>query len=440
MRPVETLVVDRPRIYTEGWQSWSPTGWWTPGRDRPAPPAHEVEQQMRRRPGRPVPDGVLRGEGLAVVDPGTGDPLRVYAATDPDGELPSIDLVVDGDRVTVRADGPVAVAEAADVPGAFDAFARSWAAAAGGYEPRPAPRVWCTWYQYFEQVTAADVAENLAALDRLGLPVDVVQLDDGWTGPTGERFAPRAAFGAVPPLLDAIRDSGREVGVWLAPFGVGAGSTVAREHPEWLVGEAGFNWGRTLLGLDLTHPGVRSFLAQEAERLRALGVTYVKADFLYAGAVPGERHDPTVSGTEAYRSGLRLLREALGPDVRLVGCGAPVLPSVGLVDAMRVSPDTFHEGAEDGSAGLRGRAPLEARAWQHGRFWANDPDCAVLRPGFALREEWHRVVTRFGGLRSFSDRVADLDDWGLDAARRLLADVPPAGPFADDVVTVAVPR
>ncbi|VTR76587.1 glycoside hydrolase family 36 protein [Cellulomonas hominis] len=441
MRAVGTVASPRARIYTEGWQSWSPTGWWTPDRPWPAPPAHDVEAAMRRRPGRPVPDGVLRGEGLVVVDPGDGGPVRVYGATDPEGEVPSLDVHVEPGHVTVHADGPVAVAEARDVAAAFAGFADAWAPAAGVAAPRPpAPRVWCSWYQYFEDVTAADVAENVRALDEHELPVDVVQLDDGWLRSTGERLAPRPEFGPVADLVAEIRASGRETGVWLAPFVVGAGSTVAREHPEWLVGDAGFNWGDRLVGLDLTHPGVRGLLTAAAERVRDLGVRYVKADFLYAGAVPGARHDRAASGTEAYRSGLRLLRELLGPDVYLVGCGAPILPSVGLVDAMRVSPDTFHEGAEDGSAGLRGRAPLEARAWQHGRLWANDPDCAVLRPQFALREEWDRVVTRFGGLRSFSDRVAGLDEWGLAAARRLLTDDPPAGPFPDDVVLAAVPR
>src|ERR1700733_11184063 len=42
----------------------------------------------------------------------------------------------------------------------------------------------------------------------------------------------------------------------------------------------------------------------------------------------------------AYRRGMEMIREAIGPDSYLPGCGAPILPSVGLVDATRVSPDT----------------------------------------------------------------------------------------------------
>ena len=44
------------------------------------------------------------------------------------------------------------------------------------------------------------------------------------------------------------------------------------------------------------------------------------------------------------------------------------------------------------SALLNGRA----RAWQHGRFWVNDPDCLVARRSFALREQWAQVIDRYG--------------------------------------------
>jgi len=247
-----------------------------------------------------------------------------------------------------------------------------------------------------------------------------VQIDDGWSPGLGEGLAPSPEFGSLPALVDAIRASGRRAGLWLAPFLAGTRTTLAREHPDWLVGPAGRNWGQDLAGLDLTHPGVQELLRDALERVVALGVDYLKLDFLYGGAVPGPRY-ADVDGVAAYRTGLALVRDAVGPDVYLVGCGAPLLPSVGLVDAMRVSPDTFHEGAEDGSAGLRGLMPLAARAWMQGRLWVNDPDCVVARPSYRLRERWAAEAGRFGGLPSFSDRVADLDDWGLATVGGLLA-------------------
>jgi alpha-galactosidase len=280
--------------------------------------------------------------------------------------------------------------------------------------------VWCSWYRYFEQVTAADVLEAVHDLDAHGIGVDVVQVDDGWSPGLGEGLQPAERFGSLSRVVDGIRASGRRAGVWLAPFVVGADTTVARDHPGWLTGPAGRNWGQALVGLDLTQPGVEELLVDALRRVLDLGVDYLKLDFLYAGAVPGARRSG-VDAVAAYRAGLALVREVVGPDVYLVGCGAPILPSVGLVDAMRVSPDTFHEGGEDGSTGLRGLVPLAARAWQQGRLWVNDPDCVVARPSYSQRERWAEAARRFGGLRSFSDRLADLDPWGLATVRDLVA-------------------
>lgn len=424
----DVLVGTDARVYAEGWQSWSPTTWYGTT-DLAHRPADGWQHLMRFRPGVDVAEEGWQGEGLLVVDPGTGAPVRCFTAGGAAERVPTVRARKHGSHLVVTTDGDLSVTSHPDADAALAWAGESLAGKAGVGALRAAPRVWCTWYQYFEQVTARDIEENLAAFDDAGLAVDVVQIDDGWSQGLGEWNRPRESFGSLPRLIDTIRATGRRVGIWLAPFVVGIETDLARTHPEWLVGPAGHNWGQELVGLDLTHPGVRDYLQQTLQELRAQGVDYVKLDFLYAGAVPGRRHQ-ALSGEAAYRSGLQLVRDSLGAETYLLGCGAPLLPSLGLVDAMRVSPDTFHQGAQDGSAGLRGQMSLEARAWQHGRFWVNDPDCLVARPSFALREEWSRVVARSGGLRSCSDRVAELDTWGLETTRRHLGQVPPPVPFA----------
>jgi alpha-galactosidase len=422
MRTIDDVAVGpAAKVYTEGWQSWSPTTWYE--RNTPSHrPAEGWQHLMRFRPGTEIPADGLQGEGLLVVDPGDGAPAHVYAGLDARTAVPSVRAEWRGDRVVISADGAV---EHWTTESATDAAAAALASfgdrfgSAAGARVGEVPRVWCTWYRYFEEVTQADVVENLRAIDELGLDIDVVQIDDGWSLGTGEWTQPNPRFGSLGDAIATIRDSGRRAGVWLAPFSVGSRSDVASRHPEWLTGPAGHNWGDDLVGLDLTHPGVREYLAQVFAGLREMGADYLKLDFLYSGAVPGERHDGSTP-IEAYRSGLALVREVMGDDTFLLGCGAPILPSVGLVDAMRVSPDTFHEGGEDGSQGLRGRMSLEARAWQHGRLWTTDPDCLVARPEFALRDEWAGVVIDAPGLRGFSDRIAELDEHGLDLVRRLL--------------------
>lgn len=414
------------RVYAEGWQSWSPTTWYS-REDAIHRPTEVWQHAMRFRPGVEVSGQAVQGEGLLVVDPGDGNPARVFGTLDASREVPTVRATWNGDRVIVETDGAAAAISSLtpdtdNAPGeaALAAFGARFGSASGARLAARSPKVWCTWYQYFEEVRAADVLENLTAIDDAGLDIDVVQIDDGWSLGTGEWTAPNPRFGSLPDAVAAIRESGRRAGIWAAPFSVGASSAVAREHPDWVLGDAGHNWGDDLRGLDLTHPGVRDYLVQVFSDIRELGIDYVKLDFLYSGALPGKRWDAQATPISAYRSGLQLIRDVLGDDAFLLGCGAPILPSVGLVDAMRVSGDTFHEGGEDGSQGLRGKMSIEARSWQHDRFWINDPDCLVARPQFALREEWAEVVLAAPGIRGFSDRIGGLDARGAELVSELL--------------------
>lgn len=423
------------RVYAEGWQSWSPATWYPADARGLRPdgwPAQEWQHVMRFRPGTAVSADGLQAEGVLAIDPGNGEPARCYGATSP-VVVPTLTATLVGDRVLVRADAEVDVSRSASAESALAAYADRLADRTGATSIADPPTVWCSWYRYFEKVTADDVRADLRAFDAHDLAVEVVQVDDGWSTGLGEGLAVSPHFGDLEGLLDDVRATGRRVGLWLAPFVVGSRSTLATEHPEWVVGPAGRNWGDDLVGLDLTHPGVLDLLAATFSRLVDLGADYLKLDFLYGGAVPGRRRED-LTGVEAYHSGLSLVREVVGPDVYLVGCGAPLLPSVGLVDAMRISPDTFHEGGESGGHGLRGLMPLAARAWQQGRWWVNDPDCVVARPSYADRERWASEAKRLGGLRSFSDRVGELDAWGLATVRELLGDGGTAHSFSHDDV------
>lgn len=301
---VDEVRVDPPsgRVYAEGWQSWSPATWY-PVAATGRRPGADWEHLMRFRPGTPVAEQGVQAEGLLAVDPGAGHgPARLYAPAVA-GEVPTLRATLVGDEVQVTASGPVVcTTHDQGAEAALAAYADSRAVPLA--DP---PTVWCSWYRYFETVTAADVLENVAELARHDLRVDVVQVDDGWSDGLGEGLVASDRFGSLPALADDVRGAGHRVGIWLSPFTVGADTTLARSHPDWLVGPAGHNWGQQLLGLDVTHPGVRDLLRQRLEWLVSLGVDYFKLDFLYAGAVLGRRHDGSDAVT-AYRSGLALVR------------------------------------------------------------------------------------------------------------------------------------
>ena len=100
---------------------------------------------------------------------------------------------------------------------------------------------------------------------------------------------------------------------------------------------AGENWNQRLHVLDVTHPDAAEHLEGVFACFAALGVDYHKLDFMYAGALPGRRRED-IAPLAAYREGLRIIRRGAGKDAILLGCGAPLLPSIGLVDAIEDRP------------------------------------------------------------------------------------------------------
>lgn len=422
-------------VYEHGWQSWSPTRTYRLG-EPSYRPSGDRSILAAYRPEASAPPGVYQGQGLLCVQPSADAPVHVFGVAAARDEVPSVRARLVRERLLIESSG--AVEERVDegsggIDGALARWADGFARAAGVVAMRPAPTVWCSWYHYFTRVSEADIDENLAFVERLDLPVDVVQIDDGWQRGIGD-WLPPTRFADVPALVARIRAAGRRAGLWLAPFLATSGSDLARAHADWLIEgrdgrpvPAGMNWEQELFGLDVTHPGVRDYLSQVFSTLRAWGVDYFKIDFVYAAALPGQRHDGS-SPVTAYRSGLQLIREQIG-DAYLLGCGAPLLPSVGLVDAMRISPDVDpHWEPVEGDISQPGARSAvvtgAARAWQQGRFWINDPDCLIVRPGVQRREEWAAHVERYGGLRASSDRLAELDEWGLETTRRLLSESP----------------
>ncbi|NUP66799.1 MAG: alpha-galactosidase [Nonomuraea sp.] len=416
---------DEARVFEHGWQSWSPTGAYRLD-DSPPRPADETIQILCYRPETPVPEGVFQGEGLLAVDPGDGA-VELWSAPDP-LHVPSIRARrVEGDRLVISADGPVRHHRA---EGGLDAALRGWATTvAAGHAPASFPAVppmWCTWYGYWGKVTDADVIENLRLSEQLGLGADMFLIDDGYEAEIGDWLEPRPEFGSLARAVDTVAAAGRRTGIWTAPFLVGHRSRVFREHPEWLVGGAyaGRMWDQELAVLDVTHPGAAEHLVNVFRTFAAMGISHFKLDFIYAGALAGTRHED-VDPITAYRRGLELIREGAGPAATLHGCGAPMLPSIGLVDIMRVSPDiapTLHPKSGDISqpSQLGARLTGAAREFLHARWWVNDPDCIMARPEVEAREEWAAHIEATGGLRGASDPIAALDDWGLETTRRLM--------------------
>jgi alpha-galactosidase len=206
------------------------------------------------------------------------------------------------------------------------------------------PRGWLSWYHYGPWVSAEDVLENAAVIQRgplTGLDYSIIQVDDGWQELYGD-WVPNEKFpGGLSAVAAELGKHGQVLGVWTAPFLVSSTSQLAGAAPDsWFVpdpvtGRRAVDPNHLVFGpmniLDARNPAVRRHLRDTFARLRADGVRYFKIDFLYAGGY---------AGTRALRMGIEAIRRGAGDDAYLLACGAPLLPMVGVCEGCRIGRDT----------------------------------------------------------------------------------------------------
>lgn len=204
------------------------------------------------------------------------------------------------------------------------------------------PRVWCSWYSLYKWIDETILTKTLHDLD--DLPFDVFQIDDGWQDESGHWEAGKKFPSGMAAFADKIRVTGRTAGIWLSPFIVTKNLQIFHEHTDWILRDeggnlvtAGMNWTGTTYALDVTHPEVLEWLDKLIRKVVGWGYQYLKLDFLYAGAALGKRYK-NIPREEAYREAFRVMRQAAG-DAYILACGAPIIPSLGLCDGIRVGPD-----------------------------------------------------------------------------------------------------
>jgi hypothetical protein len=316
----------------------------------------------------------------------------------------------------------------------------------------PQPSGYCTWYM--EKHAGACDEKHLAELAAFAarelkpFGFEFIQIDDQWqagvssNGPKRNftMAAPKGPYpGGMKAPADNLRQLGLTPGLWFMPFAGTWYDPLFKDHQDWFAQTADgkpfeTTWGGTCL--DLTQPGARAHLRNVVERIaHEWGYTLFKMDGLWTGTATrlmyvndgyqddhiGEAllHDPDKTHLEVFRDGLKLVREAAGPKVFLLGCCVSqnmrsLGGSFGLVDAMRVGPDT--------GAGQIGAPHASRNYFLHGRVWQNDPDCVSVRAGTPLNQA--RVNASFtaiaGHLFYNSDWIPDLPAERLEILKRTM--------------------
>jgi len=332
---------------------------------------------------------------------------------------------------------PPASATLAIVPGAdpLDALGRL---AAAGMPDRKTPAGWTSGHALGAGVTEAGILAALEGARRHSDPesLRVILLDDGFQRSVGDWETNDGFPHGHRWLTDRIHEAGFQAGLWLAPFVVAERSGIPVAHPDWLLrtprGEPRVvaeraDWGGRLYALDGGDSAVQDFLRELARNVvNAWGYDVLKLaalDLGLAGALPAHG-----SAAEGYRAGLRALREGAGAAF-VLACDAPLQPSAGLVDAMRVVP-----GLASGFGEMVPAARTSLlRAHFNGTAWTNDADAVLVGDALTDAEArtWASVVALSGGTAFASDDLDRLPDDRLDILRRIMPVAPVRGRALD---------
>lgn len=376
-----------------------------------------------------------------------------------DGE-PALDLTTWWDRKPADSGGRQAAERLLLLlqPGVEDGL-RRWGRLVAAANPEP-PRVppapisgWCSWYNHYAAIDETTIRAELhgaaTVRDAHGLPLQLFQIDDGFTPEMGDWLDVKPQFPrGMAPLLAEMRAAGFRPGLWIAPFVVGNRSRLYQEHPDWVVQDRAtsgplvqmrfygeFRWHKgseEYYILDATHPDAFAYLRQVFRTWRReWGCDYFKTDFMFFGSEYGPDHavyhTPGLTRIEIWRRVAVMIREEID-DALWLGCGCPLWPAVGLVDALRIGRDmgVSWEG-ERAARSILG--DLQRRNFANGILWQLDPDCLLLRERFhELSDGEVQALALYAGLAGgvliTSDTLAELPASRLELFRFLL-ELPP---------------
>ena len=295
-----------------------------------------------------------------------------------------------------------------------------------------------SWYNYFQKIDENIILRDLKGLSRARESVNIFQIDDGyetfvgdWLDYNGKDFP-----NGMKTVADAVHREGYLAGIWLAPFNVQRGkSRRLKDHPDWLIRNPD---GKPQLGcvawggaytLDIYNPEVREHLKNVFDTvLNDWGYDMVKLDFLYSQCRT-PRNNKT-RGTIMCEA-MDFLRECVGDKI-ILGCGVPLGPAFGVVDACRISCDVdlSYGGKFYNSMSINNELPSAQNAINNsmfrrhlnGRAFLNDPDVFFLRD-HNLTFTWEqklllaKINNLFGRVLFVSDDAGEYSEAELEVLK-----------------------
>ncbi len=322
---------------------------------------------------------------------------------------------------------------------------------------RPTPNGWNSWTGSAStgglgtNIDETNMSENLAVMAREFKPygIDYFQMDDGYQNADGDWQANSKFSSGIPAFSKKITDDGLKPGLWIAAFRVSTSSTLAAQHPDWLLDPSAnvlqkfFDPGPGARMLDLSNPAVQDWLGQTMKRYKNdWGERWIKHDFGYYEMLYPPKHDPTLTSIEAYKKGIRAIKAALGDNVFYLGIALMGI-NEGVVDGMRLTLDAgpvWEQTQPFSTVGsgdsFKSTVKTGARRYYfHNRVWVTHNDLLFFRtdkqhpdPPITMDEAktYASFMSLSGSIIKFGEDLRTLTPEQIDVWRQLLPSYPDA--------------
>jgi hypothetical protein len=292
----------------------------------------------------------------------------------------------------------------------------------------------CTWYYYYQDINENEVRLNTdwIAKNLKEYGAKYVQIDDGWQaerkdGKHGSRDwtgADKAFPGGMADLARYIKSKGLIPGIWIAPHGQ-SNETVVKSNPGvFLLKPDGTSASKTWEGdwlVDGSSAEGNAYMKNLFKMMADWGYDYFKIDG--QPIVPEEyaknkqlMKNPG-EADETYRTTLKSIRDAIGPNRYLLGCWGLPVEGAGIMNGSRTGGDVVL--GWDGFFTALG--PTMESYYQHNILWYTDPDVMLLRQPLTLEQArvWATLQGLTGQALMSSDRLTDLPDDRVELMRKV---------------------
>ncbi len=250
-----------------------------------------------------------------------------------------------------------------------------------------------SWYNYYGGITEKILDRDIDGLATVKESADIFQIDDGYQTKTGDWTTVKTDLypRGMKYLTDKIHKKGFKAGLWLAPFNAAKDSKVFAEHPDWFIKDqkgkfqlGSIAWGGAYT-LDFYKEDAANYIRNFFNVvLNEWEFDMVKLDFLYS-ICRTPRYNK--SRGQIMCEAMDFLRECVGEKL-LLGCGVPLFPAFGKVDACRISCDVgasfvpaWYNATTNHEVPSTRCAMINSIFRRHlnGRAFVNDPDVFYLR-------------------------------------------------------------